>query len=110
MISNPNNAPPKTYNKTKKILNNPHQGITTLELRYMTNIVQAIDKALDLLEATGGGQLKRTIIEDAYWHSYHKSCQELGMKYYVHYNTIRHYEYQFFYLLADCLGIRLAKK
>ena len=94
------------YHDTKKILNNPNL-LSSKQIIYMQNIVDAIDKALNILQGTKNGDLKRQIIEDVYWYSPHLPYEVITGKHYVHLNSIRYYETQFFYILADCLGLKL---
>lgn len=96
------------YTETKQKIKD-FVGESTRVVRYMSDIVSSIEKALNLLERTSNGKFKRKVIEDIYINKKYKTYVALAQELNLHINTIRYYEFEYFYLLASCLGVKLEK-
>jgi hypothetical protein len=94
------------YHETKKMIENTEQ-LTTRKYNFMENIVKAIDMSLEITEKEFMGLEKVKLIKDMYWYSRHLIHDALALKHYVHVNTVRNWERDFFIKFSDILGLTL---
>lgn len=93
------------YNDTKKAIES--NILTSQQIIIMQNIINKIDMSLAALEKTTNGKLKRIVIEDMYWKSTNLDYYGLAFKYNLHFNTISHWDKEFFNIFSHFFGIYL---
>jgi predicted nucleic acid-binding OB-fold protein len=94
-----------SYHDTKKALHGQLSCINSPHILHMCDVVSKINLALELLEKKQFGKEMRDVIEDMYFRNVSLTYDGLALKYYVHPNTIRYWEKEFFSILGDLLGI-----
>ncbi len=89
-----------SYPYAKKALENNYYDLKTPQIMHISNLISKIELALEIL----GGE-RREVIEDMYFNHIDLNYDGLALKHYVHLNTIRYWEKQFFDILSNLLGI-----
>jgi hypothetical protein len=94
------------YHETKMALD--EYFLTSKQITHMQLIINAIDMALDIIEKTTNGTLKRKVIEDLYWYSRNLDYYGLSFKYNLHFNTLISWDRQFLKTLADIIRLDIS--
>lgn len=95
------------YHENKKLLENPVE-LTTRQIFYIQYIISSIDLAFRITKETRSGDYKCKLIQDMYWQSRSLDHTALSLKHYIHVNTVRIWEKQFFILLSEILGLKIS--
>lgn len=95
------------YPENKKLLEDP-KILSTRQVIYIQYIISSIDLAFKILRETHSGEYKLKLIQDMYWESYNLDHFDLSYKHFIHVNTVRIWEKQFFLLLSEILGLRIS--
>lgn len=95
------------YPDTKSKLENFQFTLTSREIIYLQQIVNALEQALCDLEITFNGIKKREAIEDLYWKSKYRTVAGVAMNYEIHDNTLRAWDQEFLTFFAMRLGLKV---
>ena len=94
-----------SYEKNKRLLESGK--LSTIQALHIERVLNAIDKALEILSITRFGELKVKIIKDHYFNNRYMTWEGRAVKFFVHVNSIRNWEYEFFSILNGLLGVTI---
>ena len=92
-----------SYKKNKKLLESGE--LSTTQHIHIETVINTIDQALEILLGTKSGELKVKIIKDHYFNRNYMTWEGRAVKFFVHVNSVRNWEYEFFNILSSLLGL-----